>query len=152
MGLRLSKKTQEWICTQAPEHIPMMNSPDTFDGCRDFFNSNGYHAVFEGGSRDTLFDSEEYKWAYRAWHDSLHFKYGFGFSEQDEYEIARIQQQESLNAGMSRLDALLLRIDLEAHVKHFYTWGEHPVMQTDMIYQCLLYGDVEQVIQSQKFV
>lgn len=102
--------------------------------------------VFGGGSKQTIFNSGVYgNWGvyyYRAWHDSMHIRYGLEFTREDELALAEMLEYVALNElGFTEHSAKLLRVDLELHIKHYYKFNKHPDKQRGMIESYLVYGE-----------
>lgn len=137
--MKLSAQTEGWILSIAPPHVRSMKSPQTFEDVKEYFDKNGKYHVFEGGAKldETVFNTWEARWAYRAWHDSIHVQFDIPFEKKNELAVARIQESIALDYGISKRDAKILRLDLEAHIHYYYTTGEHPERQVRLIADCM---------------
>lgn len=140
-SLKLSQKTEQFILDVAPKHFASLEgSPVTYEAVRTQAERYGIYWVFGGGSDDTIFSCKEVQLAYRAWHDSIHLRHELDFSKESELAVAKLQEIYALRAGMPERDAMLLRLDLEAHIEYHYAKGEHPVRQLELIADCMKHG------------
>lgn len=147
-ALRLSKRTEEILLKLAPKHFASEDSPTTYETVKKQAETGTYH-VFSGGSTDTIFSERKYQYAYRAWHDSIHLKHEIPFEMEDELQVARLQEHYALKAGVDPDDAMMLRYDLECHIRYYYAKGEHPNAQLDLIGDCLRNG-INETVNSDK--
>lgn len=148
-GLKLLPETEQFLLDVAPPHFASPDSPTSYEAVRAQAERYGIYHVFSGGSVDTVFSGRAIQYAYRAWHDSIHLKYNIDFSMESELEVAELQEKIALAAGIDPRDAMILRLDLEAHIKYYYAKGEHPDRQIELITDCLANG-VEATVNSDK--
>lgn len=146
--MKLRHKTQLTILKLAPNHIASLESPTTYEAVKQQAESGVYH-VFSGGSTDTIFSSRKVQYAYRAWHDSIHIENEIDFSMESELQVAKLQEEIALSNGVNPRDAMLLRYDLECHIKYYYAKGQHPDLQLDLIRDCMRDG-IEETVNSDK--
>lgn len=147
-SLRLKPETETLLLTLAPPHFASANSPTTYETVRQQAQTGTYH-VFNGGSTDTIFSSRKVQYAYRAWHDSIHMSREIPFDMDSELLVAKLQEEIALENGADPRDAMMLRYDLECHIKYYYAKGEHPDKQLELIADCLRDG-IEQTVNSNK--
>lgn len=102
---------------------------------------NGDVFVYAHGSKNTIFNQEDTKLYYRAWHDTLHIKYNVGFNTDEELLIAEKQYEELIKLGVTPYDAYLVKLDLILHIKHYYKYKVHPEYQGDLVANYIMYGD-----------
>ena len=146
--VKLSKETESILLIMAPAHYASSNSPTTYETVKEQAKTGIYH-VFSGGSTDTIFSDRKYQYAYRAWHDSIHLHNEIPFDMQSELKVAKLQEEIALQNGVSKKDAMILKYDLECHIEYYYAKGEHPVMQIELIQDCLTNG-IQETVNSAK--
>jgi hypothetical protein len=116
-------------------------SPPNLEALRKDRKQYPYVKVFAGGSRDTIFGEAWAIHKYRAWHDSMHLRYGYEFTEEGERSLAKMLEYVCIHElGFTEWGAMLVRFDLELHIKHYHTFKKHPNAQTAMIAYALEHG------------
>jgi hypothetical protein len=63
------------------------DAPDTFAKLRARLDSGARMLVWDGASDKTIFDCPETNYAFRAWHDWLHWKLGADFTPKGETAV-----------------------------------------------------------------
>lgn len=143
--MRVSIETEDKLRDWCRNNIPRVQPIDVYLPSWNEFRANreaGEVFVFKHGSQNNIFTRRETIWYYRAWHDSMHLKYGLNFSEASEYQVARFMEYNATEVlCTSSRDAKLMRLDIELHIKHYHKWKEHPEYQQDLITDYLLLGE-----------
>jgi len=73
------------------------NSEDiegTFKAHQKRFRDTKKIHIWNGESEKTIFGDSKFNLYFRAWHDYIHIKYGFGYSQTDEAIVSDIQKNQ----------------------------------------------------------
>lgn len=105
------------------------NAPDSFDTVKECFNAAlrnvQPYKVFKGASDNTIYLKPHHNWAFRFWHDYLHFVRDLDFSTEHEIRVGQIQMAEvAQEFGLGSLEYLLMEIDTVKQVEHFAHTGQ----------------------------
>lgn len=140
VSIDTENKLRDWCMHNLPKVQPIdVYLPSWGKFIKDRMAGKVY--VFKHGSQNNIFTRRETIWYYRAWHDSMHLKYGLDFSETSEYQVARFMEHSAVDTlYISKRDARLMRLDIELHIMHYHKWKEHPEYQQDLIEDYLLLG------------
>ncbi len=69
------------------------SAPDTYEKLVALFESSKRYVVYSGGSEQTIFGDPDVNYHFRAWHDWCHWRGGYDFSMQGEYNTLKLQCQ-----------------------------------------------------------
>ena len=74
------------------------DAPSTFKALKAHLDAGKRMVVYNGGSDRTIYDDDEVNFAFRAWHDWCHWRYGLSFSPAGEMAtcIAQISHLKEL--------------------------------------------------------
>lgn len=97
----LSRKLNAAVLTMVSNLLPMGYdvsdiAPDTYEGLIRHTSKTGRILVWSGASDTTIYGDSEVNYAFRAWHDFVHFTYRFGFSLIGEINTYQIQRNQLL--------------------------------------------------------
>ncbi len=73
------------------------DAPDTFVKLKARLDSGARMLVWDGASDKTIFDCPETNYAFRAWHDWLHWKLGADFTHQGERVVMLAMQDQVIS-------------------------------------------------------
>lgn len=120
------------------------DAPSSFEAVCARFNAGLRPLVWAGESERTIFGDPETNWAFRAWHDWSHWRYGLDFTLDGEILTCerQIADLSSVFYGHDRLTrwALLLQCEVAGQAIHFHKYGTFPVNQRGFAASWLLNG------------
>jgi hypothetical protein len=80
-------QTLNLVVEMMAEHIDYVTSdvaPSTYRELVDHMDSGKKLVIYDGGSDFTIFGEPSANHAFRAWHDTIHYQYGYDFSTTGE--------------------------------------------------------------------
>lgn len=100
------------------------NAPETFEGIiAGFAESIMHHKPFyvsSVGCDKTVYIAPYVNWAFRFWHDYLHFTHNLTLSFIDELMVSNIHVHEvELEFGVNSLEAKIMQIDTAAQAMYY---------------------------------
>lgn len=106
------------------------NAPETFEGIIAGFAESFMHLkpfyVSSIGCNNTVYIAPYINWAFRFWHDYLHFKHNLTLSFIDELMVSNIHVHEvELEFGVNSLEAKIMQIDTAAQALYYKIHKEH---------------------------
>lgn len=133
--LTLSNEAIAAIKQLAPKHHATATAPNSIHALREWGKLHVLNvdslSVYDGGSDSTIFGTCAGNYAFRAWHDAIHLENGYGFSLDDECEVAAIHCKELRLMGVSEDDIDLLFADVTGQVLYYYHNREYISNQVD---------------------
>ncbi len=116
-------------------------APATLADLRAHVARTGRMLVWSGGSTDTIYDDQETNYAFRAWHDWHHWRYGYAFDLAGETLAYHGQccDLDLLYRGHDRLAAWkrILWAEVVGQALHHDMFGCFPVNQRAFVEACL---------------
>lgn len=132
---------KSWCSRNLGQIVPLDKfNPLTLEELKES-RKDGKVRVYAHGSNNTVFNRDETKLYYRAWHDSMHIHFDLDFSRESELKIASLQAKELLKLGVTPWDAYVVMLDLKLHIEHYYLHKCHPEYQGDMIAHVIMQGE-----------
>ena len=64
--------------------------------------------IWSGASEGTIWGEPRFNWLFRAWHDSIHVRYGCDFTLEGELKASRIQAQLARDMGLNELAQIMV--------------------------------------------
>lgn len=101
-----------------------MFAPESFEGiikgfAEAFMNRKPFY-VSSVGCDETVYIAPYINWAFRFWHDYLHFKHNLTLSFIDELMVSNIHVHEvELEFGVNSLEAKIMQIDTAAQAMYY---------------------------------
>lgn len=119
-----------------------IDAPSTYEEVRAEFSQaitlNKPVRVYSGASDDTIYTHPSVNWAFRFWHDYIHFTRELDFSTRDEVLVGEVQCAEvAAEFGLGSLEYLLMREDTIGQVEYFAHYGEFIANQREYVMQKL---------------
>ena len=112
------------------------DAPDTLDKLIALVDSCGRFKVWNGASDKTIFDCAETNYAFRAWHDWCHWKYGFGFDKQGETLALEMQKSHVVklygNGPDSKRWLAILEAEVIGQLEYLEDHGKFPDDQREV--------------------
>ena len=100
------------------------NAPSTYKAVKAMFDSgitpNNPVLVYNGGSEDTIYSSPDLNFAFRAWHDRVHWENGLNFSVTDEI-IVGMEQARKIDNNMG---ICIMFADTAGQRVYYHKYGE----------------------------
>ena len=126
----LSPSLNELITAQASHinYVVSDHAPSTFKELNECL-STGNLVVWAGASDKTIYGDPAINWAFRAWHDTLHFTHGLDFSLAHEMAIAELHCCPIL----SDYDRELLWKDTAGQITEYNNNGEFIIEQAQFV-------------------
>jgi hypothetical protein len=98
--------------------------------------------VYDGGCERTIYDIPAANYAFRFWHDSIHWTHGYGVGLADELRIADVHHAHAVRAfGVDSLEALIQRVDVAEQARFYSVTGEFVQDQKCFVWACVV-GDL----------
>lgn len=91
--------------------------------------------VYAGNSEHSIYGSAQDNHRFRAWHDSIHLGYGLSFTDEQEYQVARIHASQF--GQYSTIAAELVYADITESIQYFNRYGEFPSNPQPIIESCV---------------
>lgn len=113
------------------------DAPNTYKALRNSRDNLGYFLVYSGDSDNTIYTHERFNHMFRAWHDYIHYEYGFNFKPENEVRTALVQ------CDQARTMMETLRIDSEV-IGHVIQ-----ILKADIIGQVHYYTKTGQYVSNQ---
>ena len=115
------------------ETVEEHEAPSSLDELIDMSTERGHIIVSKGHSDKTIFGEPEFNWAFRAWHDSAHFRINAPFTLEGEIAACEQQIKDMVQRyGKSKQTdkwAQMIRIEVIGQAIHFENEGAFPVDQ-----------------------
>lgn len=122
--IKVSRECEQAILKLAPKHHACADAPNNIHQLRQWLDSHTLNVdslpVYNGGSDETIFSSQDINFAYRAWHDALHLENNLGFKLEDECKIAALHCKELRLMGVTEDDCDLIFADTTGQVLYYY--------------------------------
>lgn len=104
-------------------------APSTYEEVRQEFMTakalNKPVRIYRGASDKTIYTSASVNWAFRFWHDYIHFYYELDFSEADELAVGSVQcAAVAAEFGLGSLEYRMMHQDTIGQVLYFAKTGE----------------------------
>jgi len=64
--------------------------------------------IWSGASDETIWGEARFNWLFRAFHDSVHIRYGCDFTLEGELKASRIQAQLARDMGLDELAQIMV--------------------------------------------
>jgi hypothetical protein len=94
--------------------------------------------VYDGGCERTIYDIPAANYAFRFWHDSIHWTHGYGVGLADELRIADVHHAHAVRAfGVDSLEALIQRVDVAEQARFYSVTGEFVQDQKAFVWACV---------------
>ena len=115
----LSRKLNAAVLAMVNNLLPMGydvsdNAPDTYEKLVNHVNKTGRILVWSGASETTIYGDREVNYAFRAWHDYVHFTHQLGFSVLDEIKVKSSSVVTMLFNIISNVAALISLLTVNA--------------------------------------
>lgn len=108
------------------------DAPETLEALTAHIDRTGRMLVSDQNCQNTIFGCPEANMAMRAWHDWCHWRGGFAFDLEGEYQAFEVQIEHLKTLGMwSQEIEDLLFIEVVVQATHFELFGEFPEDQRD---------------------
>lgn len=126
------------VLALAGGHEPRDDAPGTF-GELMTAQDRLLLPVWAGASDKTVYGCARVNWAFRAWHDRTHARYGLDFSREGELITARFQVRELLELCPSapRWAAELVFAEVAAPLDYLAEHGSFPLDGAACVWQWL---------------
>jgi hypothetical protein len=160
-----SPQLENFILNQAPLHHPSVDAPNGYGELMQWYQDNrGYDhpnytmpsiPVFSGGSEATIYSSNRYNFAARAWHDSIHINKRLDFSMADEIKVmneqVRQMKQRAVQFQLSNDDYQAIKYDVGGQVLYYYKHKEYVKDQAAFVQACFDEGMIQTVAQGVRY-
>lgn len=105
-----------------------IEAPSTYEEvCEEFTKAKTLGTpvrVYRDASDNTIYTSPAGNWAFRFWHDYVHFYWGLDFSTESEKQVGHIQcAAVAAEFGLGSLEWKLMEADTIGQVEHFAVTG-----------------------------
>jgi len=147
----LSRKLNAAILTMVSNLLPMgydvsNNAPDTYERLVEHVNKTGRILVWSGASETTIYGDCEINYAFRAWHDFVHFTHKLGFSVLDEIEVCIIQCDQLVKHFGNSLEIQkfisYLQAEIIGQAQYEVFYGEFPIDQCAFVVDYIETGKI----------
>ena len=112
------------------------DAPDAFDKLKARLDSGARMLVWDGASDKTIFACPETNYAFRAWHDWLHWKLGADFTPQGERVVMLAMQAQVVSlygrSGDSRRWFAILEAEVLGQLEYKEDHGGFPEDQREV--------------------
>jgi hypothetical protein len=94
--------------------------------------------VYRGASENTIYTTPAANWAFRFWHDYVHFYWGLDFTKEAEIAVGRIQcAAVAAEFGLGSLEWRMMEQDTLGQVLYFAETGSFVDNQLEFIQERL---------------
>lgn len=122
-----------------PEGFDVANdAPATYEALRAHVADTGRICVWSGASDQTIFGDPAVNYAFRAWHDWVHWRYSLPFTAEGERRVSMIQcrQLRAMRPLSGRDLCYWVHAEVVGQLEYKARWGSFPEDQRAF---CLAY-------------
>ena len=134
----LSRKLNVAILTMANKLLPTGfdvsdNAPNSYESLIDHVDKTGRISVWSGASEKTIYGDHEVNYAFRAWHDFVHYTNKLEFSVLDEIKVCIIQCDQLVKRFGNSMEVQkfvsYLQAEIIGQAQYEVHYGEFPIDQ-----------------------
>ncbi len=134
----LSRQLNMAILTMAKISLPKGfdvsdDAPNDYESLVKHVDNTGRICVWSGASETTIYGDREVNYAFRAWHDFVHFTYKFNFSVVGEISTWVIQYNQLIkrfgDSPEIRKFVSYLKAEIVGQARYEVKFGEFPIDQ-----------------------
>jgi hypothetical protein len=111
-------------------------APDSYEALLSHMQGGNKMLVWDGACEKTIFGDAATNQAFRAWHDAIHYKFRFDFSENGEFSAMLVQlaQLEYYFPTVYKAGGKeIIRAEIEGQLAYQKLWGYFPTDQKAFI-------------------
>lgn len=139
----------------APEYVVLDDAPTTLEEIRAYRKEHGVYAVWSGGSDMTIWPTPVHNYAFRAFHDEVHDRFGHSLTIYGEQSTARDTEKylRRYAPHLTDEDYRALWFEVVGQVLYEAHHGEFPKDQAAFIWACMYNGSplLNYIIQSRTY-
>ena len=96
--------------------------------------------VYSGGCDRTIYPTADDNHCFRAWHDAIHLREAYTFTQSDEIKTSDMHCQLLTHIGAPYPVVKAIEADTKGQVLYFYKTGSYVNNQREFVTDCLMYG------------
>lgn len=109
-------------------------APETLKDIVEVYKNTGKLIVWSGASENTIWNTPQSNWLFRAWHDFTHIKGLYEFNNEGEASTALYQMSQS-----GTILARLIDIEVNGQLEYFNKYGRFPENQIEFFKKTFKY-------------
>lgn len=128
------------------EYKTSLDAPNTYKALKLHRENSGHFLIYSGDCSNTIYSSADYNIMFRAWHDFVHYHYGFTFKAYDEVRTALVQidfarsilETYCLSERLIECVVLVLQADIIGQVQYYTKTGQFVSNQRQFVTEMIV--------------